>query len=80
MRSFDETVRTTLDFLSNPWKLWASGRLEDRRAVLKLAFADRLVYSRNEGVRTANTTLPFKVLGVFWGVKAKWRAREDSNL
>ena len=71
VRSFDETVRTALDFLSNPWKLWASGRLEDRRAVLKLAFADRLVYSRNEGVRTAKTTLPFKALGSFCGGENK---------
>jgi len=24
VRSFDETVRTALDFLASPWKLWAS--------------------------------------------------------
>jgi site-specific DNA recombinase len=63
VRSFDETLRTAFDFLSSPWNLWASPRLEDKRAVLKLAFADRLVYVRNEGFRTANLTLPFKVLG-----------------
>jgi hypothetical protein len=37
-------------------------RLEHKKAVLKLAFADRLTYVRNEGLRTPNLALPFKVL------------------
>ncbi len=60
---FDETLRTALDFLSNPWILWTSERLEDKRTVLKLAFADRLRYARNEGFRTSDLSLPFKLLG-----------------
>ncbi|MCU7805681.1 MAG: hypothetical protein KZQ96_21045 [Candidatus Thiodiazotropha sp. (ex Lucinoma borealis)] len=71
VRSFEETVRTSLEFLANPHKLWASGRLEDQRAVLKLAFANRLAYVRNEGLRTPETTLPFKVLGGFSGGKSE---------
>ncbi|PUB90898.1 MAG: recombinase [gamma proteobacterium symbiont of Ctena orbiculata] len=71
VRSFDETVRTAMQFLANPYKLWASGRLEDQRTVLKLTFADRLAYVRNEGLRTAKTTLPFKVLGDFCGLQSK---------
>src|SRR5690242_19105493 len=47
---------------ARPWTLWTSPRLEDKRAVLKLAFADQLVHVRNEGFRTANLTLPFEVL------------------
>ena len=62
-KSFDETLRTAFDFLSSPWNLWASPRFEDKRTVLKLAFSDRLAYVRNEGFRTANLALPFKVLG-----------------
>lgn len=31
VRTFDETVRTALDFLGNPWKLWSSERIEDKR-------------------------------------------------
>lgn len=62
LRSFDETLRTSLDFLANPWNLWASERLEHKKAVLKLAFADRLAYVRNEGFRTPDLALPFKVL------------------
>ncbi|HUE84502.1 MAG TPA: hypothetical protein VMO26_00340 [Vicinamibacterales bacterium] len=30
--------------------------------MLKLAFADRLTYARNEGFRTPDLALPFKVL------------------
>ncbi|ACE83360.1 Site-specific recombinase [Cellvibrio japonicus Ueda107] len=62
VRSFDETLRTAFEFLGNPWKLWASDRLEDKRTVLKLVFADKLVYARNTGFRTANLSLPFKAL------------------
>ncbi len=63
VRSFEQTLRTSLAFLSNPHVLWASDRLEDKRAVLKLAFTDRLIYRKNEGFRTPKTTLPFKYLG-----------------
>lgn len=62
---FDDTLRTALTFLANPWNLWASKDFDGRRAVLKLMFAERLRYARNEGFRTANLTLPFKALGAF---------------
>jgi site-specific DNA recombinase len=61
--SFDDTLRTAMTFLANPWNLWSSGQYEQRRAVLKLMFANRLQYARKEGFRTANLALPFKVLG-----------------
>jgi site-specific DNA recombinase len=60
--SYDQTLRTSIEFLSNPWNLWRSQRLEDRRAVLRLMFGQRLQYSRKEGFRTPNLALPFKVL------------------
>ena len=66
--SFDDAVRTALEFISSPWNLWNSERLEDRRAVLKLTFADKLRYMRNEGFRTASLSLPFNVLGKICGV------------
>ncbi len=59
---FKDTYRTAFAFLSNPQKLWASDRIEDRRLVLRLTFSGKLPYMRNEGYRTAETTLPFKVL------------------
>ncbi|MEO0384573.1 MAG: recombinase family protein [Pseudomonadota bacterium] len=60
---FEASLRTALEFLSNPWILWRSDRLEDKQTVLKLTFADRLRYSRDNGLRTANLSFPFKVLG-----------------
>ena len=59
---FDETFRTAIDFLASPWKLWDSDRLEDRRAVLKLTFAGNIQYCKEQGFRTAETTLPFNML------------------
>ena len=63
--TFERTFRTAMGFLANPLKLWNSSRFEDKRAVLKLTFADQLAYKRNEGFRTANFSLPFKLLGGF---------------
>lgn len=59
---FDTTLRTALSFLASPWKLWETGKLEDRRAVRKLVFTEHLQYARESGFRTAETTLPFKLL------------------
>jgi len=59
---FDNAFRTAFSFLSNPHKLWASDRLEDKRTVLKLVFATKLPYDRNEGFRTAQYALPFALL------------------
>jgi hypothetical protein len=51
-RPFEEMFELALQFLSSPWKLWDSDRLEDKRTVLKLVFADRLAYDRKSGLRT----------------------------
>ena len=64
-RGFGETLRTALEFLSNHWNLRCYWRLEDRRAVLKLAFADRLRYGRASGLRTTNLAFPFKLIAGF---------------
>lgn len=63
LTSFSEAYRTAFDFLANPCKLWHSEKIEDRRAVLKLAFAERLIYVRGEGYRTAQISMPFKLIG-----------------
>ncbi len=59
---FDATLRTALNFLASPWKLWETGNIADRRAVRKLVFTDKLQYAPELGFRTAENTLPFKVL------------------
>ena len=62
VRSFDDSLRTALMFLGNPQKLWLSERLDHKKTVIKLAFADRLAYVRNEGFRTAEIALPFAIM------------------
>lgn len=58
----DTTFTTAVEFLSNPCNLWKSLRLEDKRAVLKIAFAERLEYVRGQGFRTPLTSSPFGFL------------------
>jgi hypothetical protein len=47
---------------------------EDRRTVLKRVFAERLRYGRENGFRTADLSLPFRLLGAF-GAGEKEMAR-----
>ncbi len=64
--NLEAATRTAFAFLSSPWNLWKNGQIEDKRAVLRLTFSDRLAYTRNEGFRTAEKeklSLPFKLLG-----------------
>lgn len=63
--TFEELFELSMRFLVNTCNLWDSGRIELRRTVLKLAFADRLSYVRNQGFRTPEISSPFKLLGVF---------------
>ena len=61
-RDYDEVFQTSMAFLSNPWNLWKTGQLEDRRAMLKLVFAGNLIYCRKSGFQTPEISLPFKAL------------------
>jgi len=60
--SFEELFELAFDFLRTPWKLWDSGQLPLKRAVLRLAVCDRVAYCRKEGLRTPKMALPFKLL------------------
>ncbi|MBO9466727.1 recombinase family protein [Tropicibacter sp. R15_0] len=60
--TFEEKLEPLLLFLSNPLKLWDSGSVFARRAVLKLAFADRITYDRINGPRTPEMSFLFKAL------------------
>lgn len=60
--SFDATFRTAFDFLANPWNIWENGGLAEKRTVLNLTLASHLVWDWNQGVRTAELSLPFKAL------------------
>jgi len=60
--SFEEILELSVKFLTNPYKIWASGRFNLRRMMLKLVFADRLLYCKKEGYRTEKITLIFSDL------------------
>lgn len=95
LQSFEQSLRTALTFLAEPWKLWDSERIEHKRAVLKLAFAGHLQYARNEGFRTADLALPFMALANFSAggkgmvgatgiesfvyVKKPWKSKASAN-
>jgi site-specific DNA recombinase len=64
-RTYEEMFELALVFLANPWKLWASDRLEDKRTVLKLAFSERLAFDRKTGLRTPQVSEPFRFLRNF---------------
>jgi len=59
---FDEMFELATAFLANPRKLWNSGQIHWQRTALRLAFVERLAYSRKTGLRTPDLALPFKVL------------------
>ncbi len=61
-KGFDQSFRTALAFLANPWNLWTSNNPEHRKTLIKLVFAAPLPYMRNQGFRTVKTTSPFKAL------------------
>jgi site-specific DNA recombinase len=60
--SFEELFKLTLAFLANLQILWRSGFTPHRRAVLRLAFAERIIYCRETGLQTPKTSLPFRML------------------
>lgn len=64
--TFEQMFEHATQFLSSPWKPWESGNVFLQRTVLKLAFADRITYARNTGLRTPQNHLAVQgVSGVF---------------
>ncbi len=64
VHSFSEMFELSLKFISNPWNIWASGELSLKRTVLRLAFSERIAYSRKTGLRTPQVSVPFEFFGV----------------
>lgn len=50
--TFEDTFRTAIEFWQNPYKLWDTGVFDDRLTVLKLAFKEKLQYTKGKGFRT----------------------------
>ena len=64
-RSFRELFELSMQFLANPWKIWALDKMEYRTTVLRLAFLGPLRYDRKTGCLNTEKSLPFKVLDHF---------------
>ena len=69
--TFEESFEHAMRFLASPWIIWENSDLALKKTVLRLAFAEPLPYCRNEGLRTPNLALPFKVLGNFCSNKCE---------
>ncbi len=67
--SFESAVGTVFDFIRNPHGIWVNGDLQDKRLVMKLAFAKKLPFSRENKFGTAAISLPFSVLREMTPVK-----------
>ncbi|WP_156477411.1 hypothetical protein [Falsihalocynthiibacter arcticus] len=61
-KKFEDMFELSMRFLANPHDVWKKGGHFAKRTVLRLAFARPLSFDREKGVRTAETTLPFKAL------------------
>ncbi|KKL27939.1 hypothetical protein LCGC14_2380150, partial [marine sediment metagenome] len=66
-RTFDEMFELAMQFLSNPYELWRKPSYTLKRMVLRLVFCHPLKFDRIDGVRTGETTLPFKALAYLKG-------------
>jgi site-specific DNA recombinase len=60
--NFDSMFELSMQFLSSPWEVWGIASYELKRTVMRLVFAAPINVSRETGLRTAETTLPFKAL------------------
>ncbi len=59
---FSKLYELACSFIENPLKLWDTGQLEHKHAVLKLVFSAPPQYTRNQGFTNPNLSLPFKAL------------------
>lgn len=67
--SFKQALRTPMEFLANPIKLWNSNKIEHQRLLMRLAFSARPSYDREGGFRTPLKALPFRLMDGFLGDK-----------
>lgn len=77
--TFEGLFELAFGFLKNSCKLWDSGQLPLQRMMLRLAFSERISYCRDQGLRTAELSKPFKVLTDLEIGDFKWWPLRDSN-
>lgn len=57
---FGTAVNAVFELLKNPYSMWEKGSLEDKRLVLKLVFAEQVVYDHEKGFETPILSLPLR--------------------
>jgi site-specific DNA recombinase len=60
--TYDDLFELAMEFLSKPWILWTSGNFYYRKMLLRMAFTERLAYSRKDGFLNPKKALPFNIL------------------
>lgn len=58
---FGTALDTTFSFLKNPYLYWMKDDIKAKHLVLKLVFAERISYDRENGFGTAKFSLPLRV-------------------
>ena len=76
---FEDLCELAMRFLSSHWNMRQTGQLNLRRTALRLAFAERITYSRKDGLSNVKTSLHFNILKEICMQKMKWRAKADEN-
>ncbi|MEL6171837.1 MAG: recombinase family protein [Pseudomonadota bacterium] len=61
--TFSQLFELSMRFLSNPCKIWRSGRLDLQKTVLRLVFSEPIHYCRDNGFLNTNFSIPFNMLG-----------------
>ncbi len=69
--SLEAALGTVMEFLNNPHAIWMNGGFEDKRLVLRLAFAKAMRYSKSGGFGTTETTLPYCIMKQLEGGKGR---------
>jgi predicted double-glycine peptidase len=58
---FDETFRTAMSFLSNPYTMWVSEDITLKRIALRLVFSEKITYAIKQGFRTPQMAGPIRI-------------------
>lgn len=66
---FGTALEAVMKFIGNPYDVWVSGDLNQKRLVQKLVFRSPLVIDPSEAIGTADLSLPFKMLKYISGDK-----------
>ena len=59
---FGTALNTVMSFIENPYQVWSSGDLKQKKLVQRLVFVNPIVIHPSHPIGTANLSFPFKML------------------